>query len=134
MSNPPIVSSIMRGIVTPLSMDDSIEAVESVMKASRVSSAPVYDTDGAILGIITANDLIKFQTMGKDPKAVKAWEICTYRPIEVTPDTPATEVAELMLTHQVHHVVVMDNEALMGIVSALDFVRLFLQQEQATLS
>ena len=56
MSNPPIVSSIMRGIVTPLSMDDSIEAVESVMKARRVSSAPVYDTDGAILGIITAND------------------------------------------------------------------------------
>ena len=72
--------------------------------------------------------------MGKDPKAVKAWEICTYRPIEVTPDTPAIEVAELMLTHQVHHVVVMDNEALMGIVSALDFVRLFLQQEQSTLS
>jgi len=126
--NTPAASSIMRGMVSPVSMDASIASVEALMKARRISSTPVYDTDGAILGIITATDLIKFQSTGKDPGSVKAWEICSYRPIEVTPDTPATDVAHLMLTHKVHHVVVMENEALKGIVSSLDFVRLFLEQ------
>lgn len=121
----------MHRIVIPVSMDDTVDAVEALMKLRRVSSAPVYDIDGAILGIITVTDLVKLHAMGKDPKTVKAWEICTYRPVEVTPDTSIGEVAELMLTHKVHHVVVMENELMQGIVSSLDFVRLFVEHNKA---
>ncbi|MGE5651746.1 cyclic nucleotide-binding/CBS domain-containing protein [Noviherbaspirillum sp. UKPF54] len=128
MSDP--ISSIMHATVTPVSMDDTVEIVELLMKTRHISSAPVYDGDGAILGIVTATDLVKFHAMGKDPKIVKAWEICTYRPVEVTPDTPVIEVAALMLEHKVHHVVVMENEAMCGIVSSLDFVRLFAEQNR----
>lgn len=123
MSEP--ISSIMHSIVIQVSMDDTVETVETLMKSRHVSSAPVYDGDGAILGIVTATDLVKLHAMGKDPKTVKAWEICTYRPVEVTPDTSLAEVAELMLEHKIHHVVVMENEVMQGIVSSLDFVRLF---------
>ncbi|KIF83680.1 CBS domain-containing protein [Noviherbaspirillum autotrophicum] len=122
------ISSIMHTIVIPVSMDDTVEMVETLMKAKHISSAPVYDGDGAILGIVTATDLVKLHAVGKDPKAVKAWEICTYRPVEVTPATPITEVAELMIENKIHHVIVMENEAMQGIVSSLDFVRLFLKQ------
>lgn len=125
------ISSIMHRTVSPVSMDDTVEQVEALMQSKRVSSAPVYDTEGAILGIITATDLLKFHAGEKDAKAVKAWEICTYRPVEVTPDTPITEVASLMLTHKIHHVVVMENEVMKGIVSSLDFVQLFLDQQQS---
>lgn len=118
----------MHGVVTPVSMDDTIEEVEALMKSRRISSVPVYDGDGAILGIVTSTDLVKLHASGRDPKAVRAWEICTYRPIEVTPDTPLEKVAELMLEHKVHHVMVMENEALKGIVSSLDFVRLHLRR------
>ncbi|HVL75741.1 MAG TPA: CBS domain-containing protein [Noviherbaspirillum sp.] len=123
------VTSIMQRIVSPMSMDDSVAEVEAMMRAKHVSSAPVYDSDGSILGIITSTDLVKFHSTGKDPTQVQAWEICTYRPIEVTPETPLSEVARLMLTHKVHHVLVMKNEDLQGIVSSLDFVRLYLQQQ-----
>lgn len=126
MSEP--ISAIMHSIVIQVSMDDTVDMVETLMKSKHVSSAPVYDGDGAILGIVTATDLVKFDAMGKDPKSVKASEICTYRPVEVTPDTTIPEVAELMLEHKIHHVVVMENEVMQGIVSSLDFVRLYLQQ------
>lgn len=119
----------MRRLVNPASMDDTVADVEALMKTHRVSSAPVYDTDGAILGIITATDLVNFHSLGRNPHTTRAWEICTYRPIEVRPETPIEEVASLMLSHKVHHVVVMENEAMKGIVSSLDFVRLFLQQD-----
>lgn len=128
MSKP--ISSIMRTTVVPVSMDDTVEMAEILMQSKHVSSAPVYDDDGAILGIVTATDLVKFHAMGKDPKTVKAWEICTYRPVEVTPDTAIIEVAELMVEHKIHHVVVMENETMRGIVSSLDFVRLFVEQNR----
>lgn len=122
------ISSIMHRLVNPASMDDTVAEVEALMKSHRVSSAPVYDSDGAILGIITSTDLVNFHALGRDPMTTKAWEICTYRPIEVTPETPIEAVADLMLTHRVHHVVVMENEAMKGIVSSLDFVKLFLER------
>ncbi|WP_136416482.1 CBS domain-containing protein [Herbaspirillum sp. ST 5-3] len=122
------ISSIMHRVLSPASMDDSVEEVEAQMQAHHVSSAPVYDSDGAVLGIVTATDLLKFHATGRDPKTVKAWEICTYRPIEVAPEASIAEVAELMLTHKIHHVVVMQGKSMVGIVSSLDFVRLFLDK------
>lgn len=115
----------MHRIVSAVGMDDTVEQVEALMQSHRISSAPVYDTDGAVLGIVTGTDLVKFHATGRDPTVAKAWEICTYRPIEVRPETSISEVAELMLVHNIHHVVVMDRGALQGIVSSLDFVRLF---------
>lgn len=117
----------MQRTVSPASMDDTVEQVEALMKSHHVSSAPVFDTNGAILGIITATDLLQFHAMGRDPKRVSAWEICSYRPFDVAPDTPISEVAELMLAHRIHHVVVTDHGSMVGIVSSLDFVKLFVE-------
>lgn len=133
------ISSIMHRHVKPVSMDDTVEEVEAMMRTNHISSAPVYDGDGALLGIITTNDLLAFRARqhgdpakgSKPGKTAMAWEICTYRPIEVTPDTPLSEVAELMLMHKIHHVIVMDNERMQGIVSSLDFVSLYLDQCKA---
>lgn len=122
------ISSVMNKAVMAASMDDTVEEVETLMKSHHVSSVPVYDTNGAILGIVTATDLLKFQRIGKPPKDMKAWEICSYKPAEVTSETPVKEVAELMVSRQIHHVLVMENGSLQGIVSSLDFVRLCIDQ------
>jgi len=122
------ISSIMNKVVMTASMDDTVEDVETLMKSHHVSSVPVYDTNGAILGIVTATDLLKFQKIGKSPKDMKAWEICSYKPAEVTPDNFIKEVAELMVSRQIHHVIVMENGSLQGIVSSLDFTRLCMDQ------
>lgn len=122
------ISTIMQRIVSPVHMDDTVEAVEGVMKSHHISATPVYGDGGAILGIVTATDLIDFHAAGRDGKAVKAWEVCTYKPLQVAPDTPVSKVAELMLEHKVHHVIVMDRLSMEGIVSSLDFVKLYLEQ------
>lgn len=123
------VSSIMERIVNPVDMDDTIEEVERILNTHGFSSVPVVDAGGAVLGIITSRDLLHFHAAGRDPKTVSAWEICTYRPFEVSPDTPIGEVAELMVTHKIHHVVVATNGSMKGIVSSLDFVRMFVPKD-----
>ena len=121
------VSSIMQEIVLPVAMDDTLDKVEALLKSHRISCAPVYgNEDGRILGIITIGDLSGLHATGRSPGQIKAWEVCSYRPLEASPDTPLGEVAKLMLEHKIHHVVVMQHGSLKGIVSSLDFVRLAL--------
>lgn len=122
------ISSIMQKTISPVHMDDTIDIVEGVMKANRISSVPVYADGGAILGIITTTDLVRHHAAGKESSAVRAWELCTYKPVQVSPDTAVTKVAELMLEHRVHHVLVMAGSSAEGIVSALDFVKLYLDE------
>jgi CBS domain-containing protein len=122
------ISSIMQRVVHPVAMDDTVSRAESLMKSRQVSAVPVYDVDGAVLGILTVGDLLRFHEQKRDPEHVKAWEICSYRPPEATPDTPLAEVAQLMLERHAHHVVVTEGGALKGIVSSLDFVRLYANQ------
>lgn len=121
------ISSIMEKHVRTVDMEDTVEKVESVMAETGLSIVPVVDAKGIIFGIISVSDLLYFNVMRKKPAAVRAWEICTHRVIESGPDASTADVAQLMLKHNVHHIVILGaDKSLLGIVSALDFVKDFL--------
>jgi len=125
------VSSLMTTPVTTVRADDNIGTVADTLRLHDLSFVPVVDKpNGAVLGIISASDILHFQAAGRELQSVLAWQICAYNPIAVEPDALAVDVARLMLQHQVHHVVVMKDRELVGIVSSLDFVRLFVSREQ----
>jgi CBS domain-containing protein len=109
--------------------NDTVEKVGELMARHHLSSVPVVDSQGAIFGIISNADLLRFHDARGNPKVTRAWELCTFRPIEAGPATPAIEVARLMVKHRVHHVVVTENRKVVGFVSALDFVEQFLLNE-----
>ena len=125
MSQP--VSSFMERQVWTVDMDDTIEQVEALFNRQGLSWAPVLESKRTIVGVISASDLMQFHAQGKDPTAVQAWQLCSYKPITVSPDTPLSEVARVMLERKAHHVVVTDSEGIAGVVSSLDFVRTFLR-------
>lgn len=106
--------------------NDSLQRVEELMSRHRLSSVPVVDERGGIFGIISSADLLRFREGRGNPKAAHAWELCTYRPIEVGASASALEVARLMIKHRIHHVVVTEKHKVVGFVSALDFVEQFL--------
>ncbi len=125
MSQP--ISSFMERQVWTVDMDDTVAEVESLFARQGLSWAPVLESKRTIVGVISASDLLQFHAQGKDPTAVRAWQRCSYKPITVSPDTPVSEVARLMLESKIHHVVVIDSEGIAGVVSSLDFVRTFLR-------
>jgi CBS domain-containing protein len=125
MSKP--ISSMMAEQATSVDMDATIERVEEALRASNLSAVPVIDSaHRSVVGLIGARDLVRFHHDKKNAAAVRAWEICTYKPVEVSPDTPVSEVARLMVERGVHHAVITENKEIRGIVSALDFVRQFI--------
>ena len=120
------ISSFMERQVWSADMDDTIAEVESLFARQGLSWAPVLESKRTIVGVIAASDLLQFHAQGQDPTAVRAWQLCSYKPISVSPDTPVSEVARLMVEGKIHHVVVTDSEGIAGVVSSLDFVRTFL--------
>lgn len=120
------LSSLMQRDVYWVSADDTMQAVESKMVARGLSWVPVMDESGAVLGVISSIDLLRFHADGKEASVVCAWQICTYKPLLVRPDASLGEVARLMVEANIHHVVVMDGTDIRGVVSSLDFVRTFM--------
>lgn len=126
-----LISDMMTKSVWIANTEDTVEKVEAVLNAHRLSSVPVVDSDGLIFGIISAPDLVLFHSERKNSKAIRAWEICTHKPIEVGPSTPIGDVAILMVKNRVHHVVVTENRKVQGFVSSLDFVEQYVLQGTA---
>ena len=125
MSQP--ISSFMERQVRSVGMDDSVAEVDSLFARHGLSWAPVLESKRTIVGAISTSNLLQFHALGQDPTAVRAWQLCSYKPISVSPDTPVNEVARLMVEGKIHHVVVTDSERIAGVVSSLDFVRTFLR-------
>lgn len=123
------ISTMMEKSATTVDMDDKVEKVEAVLRTHNVSAVPVIDgATGMTIGIISTRDLLRFHADKKDPLTLRAWEICSYKPIEVSPGASVSEVAKLMVTHGIHHVVVTENRQIRGIVSSLDFVKRFIRE------
>ncbi|CAG1013635.1 hypothetical protein BURC_00475 [Burkholderiaceae bacterium] len=121
------ISTLMQREVSVIDMDDTVAQVELLFAEKKLSWAPVAEGGRSVLGVISAADLLQFHAMGGDPAAVKAWQLCTYKPISVSPDTPLDEVARLMIERQVHHVIVDGGERIVGVVSSFDFVRSYVR-------
>lgn len=119
------VSSLMKRKVWSIDIDDSIAEVERLFAEQRLSWAPVLESRRTVIGVISAADLLQFNAQTRDPTIVRAWQLCTYKPISVGPDTPIRDVARLMVEQHIHHVVVSDNSGIVGLVSSMDFVRTF---------
>lgn len=122
--NRPISSLMQRNVVT-VDMDTTVGEVERLFAAHDLSWAPVLEGGQTALGVISAADLLVFEAAGRDRDNSRAWQLCTYRPLSVTTNTPAAEVARKMVEHKIHHVVVMEGAQVAGVVSSLDFVRAF---------
>lgn len=120
------ISEIMSRSVRSAFTEDTVEKVEEDLKRLKLHAVPIVDSNGTVFGIISSVDLVSFHASKKNPKSVRAWELCTYKPVSVPPGTPMKDVARLMVTNRIHHVLVTDGPELKGIVSSFNFLEQFL--------
>ena len=119
------IAALMHRGVQTVGMDDSIAAVESFLAEQGRTWAPVTDDRGEVIGAISTSDLLLFHAQQRDAGTVRAWQLCSYKPVVVGPQASLAEVAQQMMQRQIHHVVVADGAQVLGVVSALDFVALY---------
>jgi len=117
--------------------DTPLSAACKRMVRDRIHRLLVVD-DGALVGVLSAIDVVRavacldeLLAARRPPRPASdvdggATEVRTWMSTEVlslAPDAPARAALDLMATHRVRHIVVLDGGALVGIVSDRDVVR-----------
>ena len=117
-----LVRDFMRAPVATCVLESDVGKVRDLMRLRGFSAVPIVQIKGEqilIRGIVTNNDL-----MGAFDDNVPVEQVMTYGVYVIDPDAPAQEAAKMMLHHKVHHLLVIEETRIVGMLSSLDFVRL----------
>ena len=116
-----------RGIET---IEDTASAQQAAnkMKDRNVSSLVVVDENGKPKGIVSERDLVtKVCTTDVPINTIKNKEIMSSPLITISSRSSPSEAADMMLQHNVRHLLVVDNtnnvNTPVGIITPLDFTR-----------
>jgi CBS domain-containing protein len=85
-----------------------------------INAVPVIDDDGTISGIVSSSDIF---TCKDDTKLVQ--DVMSTFIHVVAPNNRVKDAAKTMAKHRVHHLVVMEEGKVIGMLSAIDSIKLF---------
>lgn len=117
------VRDVMKTGVLPLINEgDSIEKIIPVMTSSRLGLAIIAENNFTLKGIITDGDLRRaFEKYSFDGlKNIKARDIMTTNPKTVSPDAKLYEAEEIMNSHKITSLGVVENGLICGIIQIYD--------------
>lgn len=103
-----------RDIIT-VSPTMKVKELAMTLIKNQISGAPVASKDGKIVGVVSEADIIAKK--GKDVRAIMSQKV-----ISVTEDASVEEIAQLMTTHAIKRLPVMNAGNVVGIVSRADIV------------
>jgi CBS domain-containing protein len=103
------------------------EQISSRLLAGEFNGVPVVDDNGAVVGIVTALDILKAIQGGKKKlNEMLARDIMTPNPSVVKKDTPIEEIIRILVEKEIVLVPVVEgdnNNKLIGVVARLDILR-----------
>jgi CBS domain-containing protein/gamma-glutamylcysteine synthetase len=119
------VAQLMTTDLFTVRPDDLVDLAASVMGWRHIRHVPVEDDEGRLVGLISHRDLLRLLAQGlltRSEKAVTVKEIMKRDLVTVAPETPTLEALAIMRRRQVGCLPVVENERLVGIVTAYDFL------------
>jgi CBS-domain-containing membrane protein len=141
-------AQIMTRDVFTVHQDTELSALAKLFVKHNVNAMPVVDDAGKLVGMVTQTDLVEqdkplhiptvislfdwviylespksFAEEVRKVTARKVGEICSREVPTCSPETPASEIASLMVDNRVHLVPVIDDGEMVGVVARLDIIR-----------
>jgi CBS domain-containing protein len=126
------VRDAMSTVVLTIGPAHTLRQAARLMAARRVGAAVVLDTDTCGLGILTERDILVSLGRGEDPDHEIAAYHRTTDVVFAAPDWTLDEAAEAMVRGGFRHLVVLDSDDAVGIVSVRDIIRCWTQTPGAT--
>ena len=109
---------------------ERIDAVAGLLSTRRIGAVVVRDTTGRLLGIVSERDIIHgLAQSGADALAMSAAQLMTRAVQTATPRTTVAEAMATMTAGRFRHLPVMEDDALVGIVSIGDIVKARMDQQ-----
>lgn len=142
------VADVMTTEVKTVRKETSIRELAELFATHRISTAPVVDDSGRLVGVVTETDLIEQDRNLHIPTVISLFDWVIYLESEkqfekelkkvtgqtvgdiftaecttVSPNAPVSEVADIMSSEKIHSIPVVDGDRLVGIVARIDLIR-----------
>lgn len=104
--------------------------------AFNIGCLAVTNPEQKVVGVLSERDYInKVSVFGKDDKAVKIKDICTYSPIILAKPTDSVEQCmKKMMIKDIRHLLVMDNSECVGLISIRDLIKEVMRDKNDTIT
>lgn len=119
------VRDAMSRAVLTVGPGHTLRQAAALMSARRVGSAIVVDPDGEGIGIITERDILDAIARGLDPDVEDAAGHITWDVVYAGPSWTLTEAAAAMIRGGFRHLVVLQDDEVLGVISVRDIVRVW---------
>ena len=130
---PDTVSSVLRRKdrkVLSISPDASVYDAIALMAENSIG-ARVVVADGKLVGILSERDYARRLILkGKSSKDTLIEEIMTENPVTVSPDNSIEDCMKTMTNRFIRHLPVVDDGALVGMISIGDVVRYIIEEQR----
>jgi signal-transduction protein with cAMP-binding, CBS, and nucleotidyltransferase domain len=112
--------------------DHTLRQAAQLMSARRVGSAIVIDPDSSGVGIMTERDVLNAVGAGLDPDTERAASHITWDVVYAGPNWTLAEAASAMARGGFRHLVVLEGDDVLGIISVRDIMRVWARGPEAT--
>lgn len=113
------VQELMRPQVVTVQPHHTVGHVRDLLATHRIHAVPVVDSEGALVGIVSSTDLV---ADAKDGTPVG--QVMTEKVYTVPAYDDVSIAARVMRNHEIHRVVVTDEQKVVGVLSAFDLLQL----------
>src|SRR5688572_4465899 len=126
------VREAMSKAVLIVGPEHTLRQTAQLMSARRVGSAVVVDPDGSGIGIITERDILNAIGAGLDPDVERTAAHITWDVVYASATWTVEEAATAMVRGGFRHLVVLDGDDVLGIISVRDVMRVWANHRSAS--
>jgi CBS domain-containing protein len=113
------VGDLMRAQVVTVQPHQTVDQARALLERHHIHAVPVVDTEGRPVGIVSTSDLL-----GDAKGGAPVSQVMTEKVYTVPAYDDVSVAARVMRNHQIHRVVVTDEQKIVGILSAFDLLQL----------
>ena len=124
------VREAMSSQVLVVGPEHTLRQVAQMMSTRRIGSAVVIDPESEGVGIITERDLLNAIGAGLDPDVERTAAHITWDVVYAGPQWTLDEAALAMARGGFRHLVVLDGDDVLGVISVRDIMRVWAHQRE----
>ena len=114
------VGRLMSAPVETVSPDTTVRDAARIMREEGIGSVAVVDEDDSLLGILTSTDFVSAVADERSMAETMVTEFMTEDVITTDANESIRDVADVMTEHGFHHVPVVEDSQLIGIITTTD--------------
>ena len=125
-----LVRDAMSTVVLTIGPTHTLRQAAALMAARKVGAAIVHDPDAGGIGILTERDILNSVGLGQNPDSERTHDHTTNDVVFAAPSWTLEEAARAMAHGGFRHLIVLDHDEPVGIVSVRDIIRCWARSGQ----